>query len=143
MAYLAQACLAAPLQIREQSVPTAVRNMQVYIHPPPGYSYAPDSMFAGMEVPNRVVVQWAQFSVVRHVPLHASSALAAVQLWMLAENTWRDKQETEAMPRICAICVAAHIFAHGSTSSRDAFDLSLRVDCVAPLWNTQAYLMPC
>ena len=56
----------------------AVRiNVQVYIHPPPGYSYAPDSVFAGLEVPNRVVVQWAQFSVVRHASFHASSVPAA------------------------------------------------------------------
>lgn len=42
---------------------------QIYIHPPPGYSYAPSSIFAGMEVPNRVTVQWAQYTVVC-APLH-------------------------------------------------------------------------
>ncbi len=41
---------------------------QVYIHPPPGYSYAPGSVFAGLEVPNRVTVMWAQYSVARPSP---------------------------------------------------------------------------
>ena len=64
-------------------LPIIVRvNMQVYIHPPPGYSYAPGSVFAGLEVPNRVVVQWAQFSVVRRAWDCACSARSR-QSWML------------------------------------------------------------
>ncbi|KAK9842052.1 hypothetical protein WJX81_006318 [Elliptochloris bilobata] len=46
------------------SVVDRQRLFSVYIHPPPGYSYSPGSVFAGLEVPNRVTVMWAQYSVV-------------------------------------------------------------------------------
>ena len=39
----------------------------IYVHPPPDFSYPPESLFHGREVPDRVAVEWGQHSVVSAV----------------------------------------------------------------------------
>lgn len=36
----------------------------LYVHPPPGYTYPPGSLFEGREVEDRVVVEWGQHTLV-------------------------------------------------------------------------------
>ena len=56
----------------------------MHVHPGAGHSYAPESMFAGREIENRVTVEWGQWSVVRSCALrvHQGPACMCQQLRM-------------------------------------------------------------
>lgn len=62
----------------------------VYLHPPPNFTYTRHSIFFGREVPNRVKVQWAQWSVAEAERRLLQAALlddAANQRFMLLSES--------------------------------------------------------